>query len=161
VKKRWLRILLGLLVLAVWGGVIAKALHQVHSETNAPEPAAANHEPVSADRVTIKEVIPHLQRDPFLDVGSAPEHPAATHGSHSMTRHRDVPTMARPWPTIVYKGLIREHGDKGSTIAFIDLNGKHLLVKQGTEVQGPTVLSIAADSLIMEWAHELRTFRRQ
>lgn len=78
-----------------------------------------------------------------------------------MAQHSKATPAALPWPIITYKGLIREHGDMRSTVAFIDLNGKHFLIKQGGKAQGLTVLNITTDSILAEWRHERRTLRRQ
>lgn len=165
-NRRWLRVLLGALVLAIWGAVIVRALRR----PTAPE-GITTTAPATTDRaadIDTSSTFPSFARDPFLDGGSVATVRTAlprTGGAAAPARTAPAapPPIApvRAWPKVTYKGTIRAQGDPNSIVAFLAVEGRDVLIRSGGESQGITVVRLTTDSIVLRWNEETRTFARR
>ncbi|MBS1580901.1 MAG: hypothetical protein JST66_01750 [Bacteroidetes bacterium] len=165
-SKRWLRIGLGVLVLGVWGAVIARALHRPGSDAEGLVDRPTAPSPPAATSGDTADAIPAFPRDPFLDDRAvAVQHPTATTPPASSRKAPPVPPPPPPptraWPKVTYKGTMRAKGDPSTTVAFLSVEGRDLLIKQGNESNGLGVVRMSADSIVLRWSGEERVFARR
>lgn len=165
-NKRWLRIGLGVLVLGIWGAVIARALHRPGSnEEGLVDRPTAPSLPAATSGDTM-DAIPAFPRDPFLDDRAVAVQRPVTTGPPTTSRKTaptppPPPPSTRPWPKVTYKGTMRAKGDPSTTVAFLSVEGRDLLIKQGNESNGLGVVRMDADSIVLRWSGEERVFARR
>lgn len=166
-NKRWLRIGLGALVLGVWGAVIARALHRPGSDEEGLVDRPTVPSPPAATSGDTADAIPPFPRDPFLDDRAVAVQRTVTTASPASSRKTPPtappppPPSARPWPKVTYKGTMRAKGDPSTTVAFLSVEGRDLLIKQGNESHGLGVVRMDADSIVLRWSGEERVFARR
>ncbi|HEY0976986.1 MAG TPA: hypothetical protein VGE21_05905 [Flavobacteriales bacterium] len=163
-KRNGLRILLGLLVLGVWGAVIGKVFHRTTDAGtgNLATTSAAARPEQRTDSLDPR--IPLLQRDPFHGSVPRPAQHVPAQGAVA-ARARTAPPPKAPatstWPQVNFRGLMRQPGDTTQSIAFLSVNGKDVLLPKGREMNGLRVRSLARDSVVLEHQGERRVLRRQ
>lgn len=147
-KQKATRIGLALLVLLVWGAVIARAFQKPASDSAAEAPAI-EHAPPPVE-VAPEPLRFAIERDPFLD--RQIEHPPVR--TKPTTAHPPVkkprpmfvapPPAVAPKATIAYVGFIRRSGAEGMSCVILRINGREQVVAMGGSVQGIEVQNATA-----------------
>jgi hypothetical protein len=165
-KQRLTRTLLVLLVLGVWGAVLARVLRP--SPSAPPSRAVVQDQPDVAQEAWPDTLVDlHLVRDPFLDgnnVAPAVRRKSnAENGrdaSHAPRPSTGSSTANKPWPTIVFKGSMGSPAKPDDRIAFLSIGGREVMLRANEEVQGMRLRQVHADSVVMERGGERRVFTR-
>lgn len=163
-NHKWVRILLGALVLGTWGAVVRRAVHRPGPEAAVAEQATPARSPSAT--TDAKEPLPVLPRDPFLEQ-ELPHAPVQMDGAArattvpSVRKDNNVTKPPTTWPEIRYNGIVRTPGEAGSGVAFLSVGGRNVLLRRGHASEGVQVLDLAMDSVVVVWNSEKRTIHRR
>lgn len=143
-KAKFIRIGLGVLVLAIWGAVIGRAIR-----TKPPESLVDIEQPKPVPTEPVSEVGPIvfvLSRDPFL--GSPTVTPRTRTNAELPTKGRPTrPIKVAPQPastpavkhTVEYLGFIKNASSTGTAYVMLGIDGRSQLIMVGKEVMGVSV----------------------
>jgi type II secretory pathway component PulC len=147
-------------VFIVWGIIIYRLVKYVGQGNAAlPTPAfiEANFEPEKLQEDTF--TISANYRDPFL--GEIKKVEAITGAPKPMKpAPKPVAKPEIPWPTIIFKGLIKNK-DAKKTYALLTINGKTKSFSDKEEWQGIKIQSVVKDSVLLIYNKQKRSFKRK
>lgn len=147
-------------VFIIWGLIIYRLVKYV-GQGNTPVPIPAftgiNFEPEKLQEDTFS--ITANYRDPFL---GAVKKVAAFTGPPKPAKAAPKPVTKPeiPWPTIIFKGLIKNK-DAKKTYALLTINGKTKSFSDKEEWQGIKIQSVAKDSVVLIYNKQKKSFKRK
>ena len=158
-KKKTTILVMSPIVILVWGFAFYKLFASFFATPNYAKP-------ITNEVVNIEEIqkdtfdIVANYRDPFL--GKRATQKQVYSSKQSSKPHRIVKVEKKaeqPWPTITYKGMIKNNNsDRRVGIAMI--NGKEYLVKQGDEIQSVKFIVIGKQSIEVSFQKEKKTITK-
>jgi hypothetical protein len=167
-KQKATRIGLAVLVLLVWGAVIARAFQRPKASEVEMPVAVTLTEAMDRDTIVAMEPL-HLAYDPFLD-GSAGVRRTTTAPDNNTTssdrtsKRSPAPTVVeapRAWPKVIYHGIVSNADEDARRVGFLSIDGAHHMLKPGAEVAGLVVVEVRRDSAIVLRGTERRAFRKE
>ncbi len=158
-KNKKLTYVLIPLVAVVWGLIFYKIYLQVKGPGNEAQIIPLKSEgivTVAPDTIRLKL----NYRDPFLSYSF--DHEKINRPVFASSLPTDVPIVRKPefiWPSIKYDGMIVNSKTKRKT-GLLSFETASYLVKEGDEVKGYKIVKLFADSVIIRYSKQKRTFIR-
>jgi len=152
-KQRGTRGLLFLLVLAIWGAVVARAFRKP------PETATLGAQPSTPATTTIDSIpritVFELDRDPFLGDGRSVHKPVVHHGQATpihatVKRTETVVPPPRHRSTVQYLGYVKRKDLSGPAYVIVRVDGREQVIGVGREVAGIRVKEATPTVLVIE-----------
>ncbi len=147
------------IVILVWGYAFYKLFGSFFATPNYAKP-------ITNEVINIEEIqkdtfdIVANYRDPFL--GEKPRQKQVYSSNNQSNKPKTVKIEKKaeqPWPTITYKGMIKNNNsDRRVGIAMI--NGKEYLVKQGDEIQSVKFMAIGKQTIEVSFQKEKKTITK-
>jgi hypothetical protein len=156
-KTKGKNIILGILVIFVWGLIAYKVLSYFKDGSNIELP---NSNPIKSAGIKVKKEkfrIDASYSDPFLKEVKVKS--SSTRGNQGYNDYQGYqPTKVQVnWPEIVYGGII-ETTDKNSRIGLLKIKNSNFLVKTQDSVMNVRVLYVYKDSINLRYSNEVKTY---
>ncbi len=156
-KSKGKNIILGILVIFVWGLIGYKVLSYFNDSSNLDLP---NVNPVKSAGIKVKKEkfrIDASYSDPFLkEVKVKTSNTRNTQNYNEYTNYQTA-NIQVSWPAIVYSGII-ETTDKNNRIGLLKINNSNFLVKNQDSLMNVRVISVYKDSISLRYSNEIKTF---
>lgn len=161
-KRKGLTIGLALVVISVWGAVLAKAIKPSSAEEVDPNVVATVTRQVTvADSLPASSTLGNY-RDPFLGAEAPSVRREPVDGKRPVAVKKIAPSTPVPsftWPQVAFKGMLK-NTNKNQGVALVSINGQDKLLVEGKEEQGVMLIAVARDSITLKARGEMRRFGR-
>lgn len=156
-KPKGKNIILGILVIFVWGLIAYKVLSYFNGNSNIQLPDA---NPIKSAGIKVKKEtfkINASYSDPFLkEVKVKNSNSRGIQGYNDYQDYQPAKVQVS-WPEIVYSGII-ETTDKNNRIGLLKIKGSNFLVKNQDSVMNIRVLWVYKDSINLRYSNEVKTY---
>lgn len=156
-KPKSKNIILGILVIFVWGLIGYKVLSYLTDNSNIELP---NVNPVKNAGIKVKKETFRINAsysDPFVREVKVKPSPARTVQGYNEYQNYQPALVQVTWPEIIYGGII-ETTDKNRRIGLLKLSGSNFLVKNQDSIMNIRVLGVYKDSISLRYSNEVKTF---
>jgi sulfite reductase beta subunit-like hemoprotein len=149
-------IVLGVIVIAVWGLIAFKILSYLKSTSIVELPITNVFKTAGIKVKREKFTIDASYRDPFLN--EIEEKAAKQFKNRELDFQRSKPQIK--WPEIKYNGII-ETSSKDKKVGLLQVNKRVYLVNIGDSAARMTVIAMYKDSLRLKYSNEVKVYPLQ